>query len=94
MKFQRFLSVELNVQGCFVIQLSSFALLLLSRRSFIILSRYSVCVKNFFIFRFRLFLKQLVYYITLSTNVKKKFATIRSIIAKAEKKGFEPLRRY
>ena len=50
------ISIELNVRGCFVIQLSTFftelrsALLLLNCKSFCILSYHLVFVKNFFSF--------------------------------------------
>ena len=50
------ISIELNVRGCFVIQLSTFftelrsALLLLNCKSFCILSHHLLFVKNFFLF--------------------------------------------
>ena len=52
------ISIELNVRGCFVIQLSTFftelrsALLLLNCKSFYILSHLLVFVKHFFLFVF------------------------------------------
>ena len=52
------ISIELNVRGCFVIQLSTFsaelrsALLLSNCKSFYILSHLLVFVKNFFLFLF------------------------------------------
>ena len=53
MKFQRFLSVELNVQGCFVIQLSSFALLLSHQQLVYIITVIRACQEFFkFFFRF------------------------------------------
>ena len=47
MKFQRNLSVELNVQGCFVIQLSNFALLLSHQQLVYIITVIRACQEFF-----------------------------------------------
>ena len=50
MKFQRNLSVELNVQGCFVIQLSSFALLLSHQQLVYSITTFCICQELFYFF--------------------------------------------
>src|SRR5699024_589718 len=64
------ISIELNVRGCFVIQLSTFftelrsALLLLNCKSFYILSHLLVFVKHFFLFVFNQDSKENVFFKT------------------------------
>ena len=81
--------IWINVQGCFVIQLSRFCVVLFLWHNFFILSFSEVFVKNFFIL-FLLFFNSLYILAFSLENVKNFFA----IIFATEKKGFEPLRRY